>query len=74
MAERIVAVILIVLFAWFLYISLSDILQVTEARRFGDLPLLIFCAVVCAGWIVFLAGLCWPARSGRSRLFHLVQR
>ena len=74
MAERVVAVILIVLFAWFLYISLSDILQVVEAHRFGDLPLLIFCAVVCAGWIGFLARLCWPARSSRSRLFHFAQR
>ena len=74
MAERIVALILIVLFAWFLYVSLSDILQVVEARRFGDLPLLIFCAVVCTGWIVFLAWLCWPARSSRSRPLHLVER
>jgi len=74
MAERIFAVILIGLFAWFFYIASSDILQVVEARRFGDLPLLIFCAVVCVGWIVFLAGLCWPARSSRSRLFHFVQR
>jgi len=74
MAERIFAVVLIVLFAWFFYIASSNILQVVEARRFGDLPLLIFCAVVCAGWIVFLAWLCWPARSSRARLFHLVQR
>jgi hypothetical protein len=69
-AARIFAAVLIALFAWFFFIALSDLLQLFESRRFGDAPLLLFCAVVCAGWIGFLTPLCWPRISNRSRLFH----
>lgn len=74
MTERIFGVVLIALFAWFLFIALSDILQLVESRRFGDLPLLLFCAIVCAGCIGFFARLCWPPRSSRSKLFRFRER
>jgi hypothetical protein len=67
---RTFGVVLIALFAWFFFIAVSDLLQLFESRRFGDAPLLLFCAVVCAGWIGFLVPLCWPTISSRSRLFH----
>jgi hypothetical protein len=45
-AEQIFGAVLIALFAFFLFISLNDLLQLFESRRFGDAPLLLFCAVV----------------------------
>jgi hypothetical protein len=74
MAERIPAAVLIALFAWFLYISVSDSVGLVEAGRFGDVFMLLFCAVACAGWIGFLAALCWPAARDRSALAHFPQR
>ena len=61
MAGRITAVIVIVLFAWFLFIALNDILQLAESGRlgFGDSVVLLFCAVVCAGCIGFFLRLLW---------------
>ena len=74
MAERIFAVILMAVFAWFLFIASRDILQLVESQRVGDLPLLLYCAVLCVGWIGFLACLCWLPLSHRLRLFHFAQR
>ena len=64
MAARISALIVIVLFAWFLFIALSNILQLAESGRlgFGDFALLLFCAVVCAGSIGSFLYLLWASR------------
>jgi hypothetical protein len=74
MAERIPAAVLIVLFAWFLYISVSDIVGLVGAGRFGDIFILLFCVVACVGWIGFLAALSWPAARHRSTLAQFPQR
>jgi hypothetical protein len=74
MAQRISAAVLIVLFACFLYISVSDIVQVLERGRFGDILLLLFCVIACVGWIGFLAALCWPIARDRSALAHFPER
>jgi hypothetical protein len=63
MAARTSALIVIVLFAWFLFIALSNILQLAESGRlgFGDFGLLLFCAVVCAGSIGSFLCLLWAS-------------
>jgi hypothetical protein len=66
MAERTLAAILMGLFACFLYISVSDIVQVVEHGRFGDIFMLLFCVIACVGWIGFLAALFWPIVRDRS--------
>jgi hypothetical protein len=66
--ERTCAAILMALFACFLLIALFDLLELFEAGRFGDTPLMLFCIVVCAGWIGFLANLVRLPASDRSRL------
>jgi hypothetical protein len=71
MAGRALAAILIVLFACFLFIALSDILKIVESGSFGGVPLLLFSVVVCVGWIGFLAPLCWPRLSNP---FHFADR
>lgn len=60
MAGRIIAAILIVVFAWFLFIATKDIPQLVGSSRLGDVTVLLFCAVVCLGGIGFFALLCWP--------------
>jgi hypothetical protein len=66
MAQRIVAAILMALFACVLYLSVSDIAQVVERGHFGDIFMLLFCVITCVGWIGFLAALCWPIVRDRS--------
>jgi hypothetical protein len=67
MAGRITALIVIVLFAWFLFVALSNIAQLAESGRlgFGDSVLLLYCAVVSAGFIGFFLRLIWV--TGRAR-------
>lgn len=72
--ERGFAAVLLVLFACLLFIALRDLLQLFESRRFGDAPLLIYCAIVCVGWIGCLARLCWPLVSERPRAFDFAER
>jgi cytochrome c biogenesis factor len=57
MAERIIAAVLMVLFASLLYIAVNDIVHLVEDRRFEGVFLLLFCAIVSGGWIAFLAAL-----------------
>jgi hypothetical protein len=57
MAVRIFAAVLVVLFGYFLYLASGDVLRLVEDRRFGDVFLLLFCVIVCVGWIGFLATL-----------------
>jgi hypothetical protein len=67
MAGRVSALVLSVLFAWFLFIALSDFAQLTQSGRlgFGDSVLLLFCIVVCVGFIGFFLRLFWA--TGRAR-------
>jgi hypothetical protein len=64
MAGRITAVIVIVLFAWLLFIALSNMLQLAESGRlgFGDFTLLLFCAAVCSLGIGSFLYLLWASR------------
>jgi hypothetical protein len=71
--ERIFAALLAALFACFLLIALNNLLQLFESRRFADAPLLLYCAVVCVGWIAFLVPLSWPVPS-RLTQFHFAER
>jgi hypothetical protein len=57
MAERYFAAVLMLLFGCFFYIAASDILQLIERHALGDGLLLLYCAIVCLGWIVFLGAL-----------------
>jgi hypothetical protein len=58
MAERTPAAVLIILLGYFLYIALSDLLQVVEGSgRPADVYLLPFCMIVSVGWIIFFCGL-----------------
>ena len=67
MAGRVCALIAIVLFAWPLFVALSDIAQLAESGRlgYGDFVLLLFCAVVSVGFIGFFLRLFWA--TGRAR-------
>ena len=64
MAGRVCALIAIVLFAWPLFVALSDIAQLAESGRlgFGDFALLLYCAVVSVGFIGFFLYLFWATR------------
>jgi hypothetical protein len=64
MAARVSAVIVVVLFAWLLFIAFSNILQLAQSGRlgFGDFTLLLFCGVVCAAGIGFFLRLLWASR------------
>ena len=55
MAGRVSCLIVVVLFAWSLFVALSDIAQLAESGRlgYGDFVLLLFCAVVSVGFIGF---------------------
>jgi hypothetical protein len=67
MAGRVTALIVIVLFAWLLFVALSNIAQLAESDRlgFGDFALLLYCAVVSVGFIGFFLRLVWA--TGRAR-------
>ena len=64
MAARISALIVVALFALFMFIASSNILQLAESGRlgFGDFALLLFCAVVSATGIGFFLRLLWASR------------
>jgi hypothetical protein len=64
MAGQVCALIAIGLFAWFLFIALSNILQLAESGRlgFGDFSLLLFCAAVCAVGIGSFLYLLWASK------------
>ena len=64
MAGRVSALIVIVLFAWLLFVALSNIAQLAESGRlgFGDFTLLLFCAVVSVGFIGLFLRLLWATR------------
>jgi hypothetical protein len=57
MNDRNIAIVLMLLFAVFLYVVLRDALQLVESHNDGGLALLTFCGIACAGWIAFLAAL-----------------
>jgi hypothetical protein len=67
MAGRVCALIVIVLFASFLFVALCNIAQLAESGRlgFGDFALLLFCAVVSVGFNGFFLCLFWA--TGRAR-------
>jgi ABC-type transport system involved in cytochrome c biogenesis permease subunit len=67
MAERIIAAVLMVCFAFLFYSALSDLVHLVEGRSFDGVFLLLFCVIVSAGWIAFLAALALP-RASQSRL------
>ena len=66
MDERILAGALIALFAWFLYIASSDIMQLVEKGLFGGVSLLLFCVIACVGWLAFLGALTLAPRDAAS--------
>jgi hypothetical protein len=66
MAERIFAAVLLVAFACFLYIAASDILHLVDLRQFGGVFMLLFCVIVCVGWIGFLAALALAGQAGTT--------
>jgi hypothetical protein len=67
MAGRVTALIVIVLFAWVLFVALSDFAQLAQSGRlgFGDSVILLFCIVVSVGFIGFFLRLFWA--TGRAR-------
>jgi hypothetical protein len=63
MAERNFAAVLILLFGCFLYVAFSDIVHLVEAHMAEDIFLLVYCVIVCLGWIAFLAALFLESRA-----------
>ena len=57
MANRYISILLMVLFAFFLYLHLKDALGLVEKGQYGEIPILLLCASACVGWIAFLAAL-----------------
>ena len=70
MAERTFAVVLMVVFAVFLFFALDDILRLVEQHQYGEVPLLLFCATACVGWIAFLASLVLATLPENSLRWH----
>ena len=68
MAGRVSTLIVVVLFAWFLLVALSDIAQLAESGRlgYGDFVLLLYCAVVSVGFIGSFLFLFWATRRARG--------
>ena len=57
MSHRIAAAVLIAMFAFLLFLIVKDTLHLLEGGQYGEVPLLLSCAVVCAAWMAFLSAL-----------------